>query len=522
MRDLEQRVKRIQARLDTDRPPPASDVPDLVAFIDARIQRNELGQPFQLAEHQRVILREAFTFDAEGRLSWDTVIYSAVKKSGKTTINGVVTLWWGLTQEAPNEILVVANDLEQAQGRVFHAMEGLLKHNPDLDPEAKVTTKEIRLSNDTVITAIASEYAGAAGSNHGLSSWDELWGYSSESATRLWEELTPVPTRRNSIRFITTYAGWDNESTLLRDLYTQGVGPDESPQGQAERLHPELPIYAHREARLFVYWDHEPRMPWQTCAYYASQRRTLRPGTYLRLHQNRWASAETAFITPELWDPCVDPTRSPLLPTRNVRLFVGVDAATKHDTAAVVGVCWEGDRLRLARHRIWHPSPTEPLDLEATIEDELKAWREGYAVQAILCDPYQLHRSITTLKAAGLPIEEWPQTTGNTTRMEQVLFDLLTGRNLRLYASDELRAQALNTVSLETPRGWRIAKEKAAKKIDAIVALAMGCVAALDAGNTVAADVSPAEMESIWREEQAKAAAKGEPWGAFWGRFLNL
>jgi hypothetical protein len=39
--------------------------------------------------------------------------------------------------------------------------------------------------------------------------------------------------------------------------------------------------------------------------------------------------------------------------------------------------------------------------------------------------------------------------------------------------SDELRQQALSTVGVENPRGWRIAKEKASKKIDAIVALAM-------------------------------------------------
>jgi hypothetical protein len=48
-----------------------------------------------------------------------------------------------------------------------------------------------------------------------------------------------------------------------------------------------------------------------------------------------------------------------------------------------------------------------------------------------------------------------------------------------VYASDELRQQALSTVAVENPRGWRIAKEKASKKIDAIVALAMACVAAM-------------------------------------------
>ncbi len=101
-------------------------------------------------------------------------------------------------------------------------------------------------------------------------------------------------------------------------------------------------------------------------------------------------------------------------------------------------------------------------------------------MQKILCDPYQLHRSITTLQAAGLRIEEFPQTTANATRMGQALFDLLNGKNLRLYPAPDLRVQALNTVAVDSPRGWRIAKEKAARKIDGIVALAMACGAALE------------------------------------------
>ena len=63
--------------------------------------------------------------------------------------------------------------------------------------------------------------------------------------------------------------------------------------------------------------------------------------------------------------------------------------------------------------------------------------------------------------------------------MGQTLFDLLNGKNLVLYPSDEMRQQALSTVAIENPRGWRIAKEKASKKIDGIVALAMACCAAM-------------------------------------------
>ncbi|MGH2358946.1 MAG: hypothetical protein ACRDGM_00145 [bacterium] len=455
---------------------------DPIAFIEDLVKRDELGRPFHLLPHQREILGLAFRFDQDGRLLYHTIIYSCPKKSGKTTLNALVVLWWAYTQEAPNEILILANDLEQAQGRVFKTVVGLVQQNPELARCAEIQSRQVILTNGTTITAISSDYAGAAGSNHGLTSWDELWGYTSESSRRLWEELTPVPTRKNSIRFITTYAGWENESDLLLDLYKRGVGVDEHPQGQGERLHPDLPIYCNREARLFCYWDHEPRMPWQTADYYASQRINLRAGTFLRLHENRWASAASIFITPEMWDPCVDQSLSPPLPTKEHPLFVGVDVGIKHDNAAVVAVWRDGAKLVLARHHIWKPSATEPLDLEATVEQYLRDLHDRYRVREILCDPFQFHRSITTLKAAGLPIREFPQTTANTTLMGQTLFELLDGKNLRFYPAEDLRAQALNTVAVESSRGWRIAKEKASKKIDAIVALSMACLAAIESG----------------------------------------
>jgi hypothetical protein len=88
---------------------------------------------------------------------------------------------------------------------------------------------------------------------------------------------------------VSTYAGYEGESELLMNLYKQAVGKDEHPDGEGERVHPTLPAYANRQSSLFCYWDHQPRMEWQTEDYYQSQRKTLRPGTYLRLHENRWA-----------------------------------------------------------------------------------------------------------------------------------------------------------------------------------------------------------------------------------------
>ncbi len=206
----------------------------------------------------------------------------------------------------------------------------------------------------------------------------------------------------------------------------------------------------------------------------------LRPATFRRLHENRWTSPTDRFITPELWDRCVSPTLTALLPSRDHELFVGVDVGIRHDAAAVVAVYRDGDHVVLASHRIWTPGRADPLDLEATIETHLRDLHDRYRVTTIYCDPYQCHRSIMTLQRAGLPILEYPQTTAGTTRMGQTLFELLTGRNLRLYAADELRAHALHTVAIQHPRGWRLAKDKASHPIDAITALALALVAAID------------------------------------------
>ena len=44
------------------------------------------------------------------------------------------------------------------------------------------------------------------------------------------------------------------------------------------------------------------------------------------------------------------------------------------------------------------------------------------------------------------------------------------------------RLAVSRAIAIETPRGWRIAKEKTSHKIDAVVALAMAALAAVEEG----------------------------------------
>ncbi len=434
------------------------------------------GEHICFEDHQRLILDHCFTFNGDGKLPYSLIVYSCPKKSGKTTINAIVQAYFGYNIEAPNEIITAANKREQAISRAFRELKGFIERNPVLLAEAaSIIGNQISLRNGSIILAIPNDASGEAGSNHGLTCWDEIWGFVSERNRRLWDELTPVPTRKNSIRFVSTYAGFSGESVLLEDLYSQ-IFKDtgELKEGVTRPLGDELPFYAIDG--MAMYWDHEARMPWQTPDYYLNQRRSLRPNTYLRLHENHWVSSESGLFDMDRWDDCVDPEHFPPLPDKRISLYVGVDASTKRDRAAVVSVYREGGKAKLGPKRFWQPSVADPLDLEDTMESYLLELYKGFHLLRVNFDPFQFHRSAMTLAKKGLPMQEYPQTIPNLTEMGQGLYDLVKGGGIVFYPDKELRKEANVAIAKETTRGFRIAKEKTSAKIDQIVALAMAAV----------------------------------------------
>ena len=155
-------------------------------------------------------------------------------------------------------------------------------------------------------------------------------------------------------------------------------------------------------------------------------------------------------------------------------LWIRVDASVKRDSSAAVATYYDRDtrKVVLAMHRIWQPTPDAPLDLEETIEKYLIEVWARYRVSGISYDPFQFHRSATTLAKRGIPVVEFAQTEPNLTAASQQLYELLEYKNLLMYPSNELRRQAMSAVALEKKRGWRIAKEKTSSKIDSVVSLA--------------------------------------------------
>jgi len=497
---------------------------DPAAWIDHNVPVSELGKPFALADYQRKALRAMFRFDPDGKVWIDEAVWSEPKKGGKTTLAAALGLWWADTQEAPNEVLVVANDLEQAASRAFATMLALLKRNPKdaaggpgIGTRAKrKTSTMIEFKTGTTVKAIASEYAGAAGSNHGLTLWDEVWAGTTENYRRLWDELTPVPTRLNSIRLVFSYAGFEGESKTLRELYLSGVDTEEHPEARGQRIDPELPIYRSKEGaglNVVTYWSHDCRQPWQTAAWLARQKADHiakgRVSTWLRLFENRWVSGESAFITAAAWDACVDAALTPSAPTQHGVAYVGVDIGIKNDSTGIGAVLHEKDaaglaRWRLLAHKIMKPKPGTPVD-HRDIAEYLRWLCRSFRVRRIGVDPSQALEMCAYLKREGLPIEEVPQTSAAVDEMGVTLITAIQSRALTVYPDAELRQQALNTVAVEKPDGMlRMDKVKSNRKIDAIVALAIAL------RMSAPSRVKGAIFEDLGDAERARLAQQAE------------
>ncbi len=439
-------------------------------------------QPITLAPWQRAVLT---AWEArKGEIT--TLAVSNIKKCGKTCLNGILLAWRWLA--LPGAHFAVGNDLDQSASRQFAMISDMVKRHPLLKSMVTVGKNELYIpETGSKLTALAVDAAGNAGSNHLSASHTEAWGIVYENGIRAYEELTPPPGFSYGLpclRIADSYAGFEGESITWHSLVDRGLA--------GERVSDEWPIFLNGGLLLFHMDGPEAQdrcfrgTPTQAATYYAEQAASLRPGTFERLHLNKRTTGSESFIPIEAWDACIDPAARPQLPKdTNPRLFVGVDAAYKHDSAAVVAVYYDPDtsKVVLARHRIWQPSAKDPLDLDGTIGDFLRELYGGYSVSEIRYDPFQMVDLATRLATEGLPMIEYPQTVPNLTQMGQNLFELIKGGNIKLYLDADMRRAAQHAVAVQNPRGWKISKEKASHKIDCIVALAMACLGAVECGN---------------------------------------
>ena len=141
----------------------------------------ETGEPFILLEAERAFSCAHSRSTTMAGCSIPSWCFGAIKKSGKTTLAGIIVLVMILLFGGRfAEGYCVANDLEQAQSRVFTMIKRICEASPLLCVRGHDHAEQDHFpALGATITALASDYAGAAGGNPTITCFDELWAYTS-------------------------------------------------------------------------------------------------------------------------------------------------------------------------------------------------------------------------------------------------------------------------------------------------------------------------------------------------------
>lgn len=441
---------------------------------------------------QKAILSAALERTPDG-FRWPTIVFSAVKKSGKSRIAAMVDCWAADQMGPYAEVYLAANDGKQSSDRLLQAIiKGMevarrLKADTPLAAWRDLKTR-IRLPDGSFIEAIPVDPTGQAGGNPTCITVSEMWGYHLEDKQRLWAALTLSPTRRgHSFRWVDTYAGYEGESPILESLYDQGVKhgrywvdwADERGVGYDPILRElEVPLFVNEASHLLVYWETLPRFPWQTQAYYEEEAAALPEIEFRRVHKNEWVISEDVFVPIEWWHACQGPEPFPPLEEREP-LVLGVDAAVSGDSFAVVGMTRHPaapkTHVAVRYSNVWYPPSGGKLDF-GPIEEELIRLCAVHKVVEVAYDPYQLHRTATEMIQRR--VAHWREFGQGQDRLkaDTQLYQLIREqRVIHDGTHGELTrhvANANSKMSKEEETKLRIVKSKRGK-IDACVALSM-------------------------------------------------
>jgi len=305
-------------------------------------------------------------------------------------------------------------------------------------------------------------------------------------------EMTLSPTKfGKSFRWVESYAGFQEESELLYGLYEMGVR--QGRQMWKDRLYEvtegdptPLELFVNEEARMLCLWNTQPRCPWQTRAYYASEEKVLTPAQFARMHRNQWVSSEETFVPMEWWDNCArTESEFPKIEKNRTPMIIALDAAVSDDTFGLWMGCRHpenpGDILVIYAQR-WKPVQGHKVNFVGTEEKPgpelvLRRLIREYNVIEVAYDPYQLHDMATRLKGEGLAwFREFPQT-GDRLTADSQLRALIRERRIWHRGEPELREHVGNANAKvdNEDRRLRIVKRMEKLKIDLAVAMSMGC-----------------------------------------------
>lgn len=445
--------------------------PDAVTFLESFVyDPDAIGgtRTIELHEEVKHVIRTMTARDDNGFL-YSTWIYSAPKKSAKTTNSAGLGLWWAW--QVPNgHVYIVANDLKQADSRMFRIIKHSIEAHPVMRHHAKVVNYKITLSNGTIIEAIPCDPKGEAGLNPTAILYTEAWGLMGNKAEQMWSEMALSPTRvGNSFKLVESYAGYSGQSTVLERLYKSVVEAGQLIDA-AHEIYTSATAIAYWCTRRFLWWQTNPA----ALKYYQQEADEKTADEYSRIHDNRWISSQQVFV-PYVWWQATEITLPTFDPSEAV--VMGVDAAVSGDTFAIVGVTRRRvDGLDHYYKRFSHvfvPPPKGTIDYEEA-EKLIKALCQQYYVACVAYDPHQLHDMMTRLTRQGVSwFYSFNQGAPRLTA-DKMLYDVIkAGRLWHEPSPIDAHIKNANAKLEGDGHKLRIVKRNEHDKIDGAVALSM-------------------------------------------------
>lgn len=449
------------------------DAPPLIDWIQSEFYIPELNGPMQLETYQQLALNEATRLNPDGTYVYDFVLWGDIKKSIKSCIAAAVMLYRALFSRYFSG-KVIANDQKQADSRVFAYITRAIDLNKRLAARATYKNHLVTIRDvNSAIEAIPVDPKGEAGGNDDLIEWTELHAATSKAAIELWTEMTLSPTKYGySQRWADTYAGHSGESPILEPLYELIVK-------HGKRLDlgmPGLDVFANKTQ--FALWNKEPRLKWQTKAYYANEASTLLPNEFDRVHKNEWTSSLATFVPGEWWTAC----RGTIEPFGKYReMVLALDAAVTGDCFGIIGLSRKGDNVEVRYVRKWTPPPGGKIEYSNVNDKNDVEYPEGEVRRLcrennIICvgyDEYQLHHLCSSMANDNVGYFKPFSQGADRLKADKQLYDVIKARRIVHQGEPDLSEHIGNANAKTEGDKLRIVKRSESLKIDLAVCASM-------------------------------------------------
>jgi phage terminase large subunit-like protein len=442
----------------------------VVRFFERHLKQTKgrwRGKPFLLEDWQRdeIVAPIYGRVDRRGLRKIREALILLARKNAKSTLTAGFGLYHLLGDGEPGaEVYTAATTKDQA-ALVFDTAKQMVEMNPLLTASCRVYKRVIEVpETGSIMKCLSSDFDGG-GRLHGLNPSaniiDELWAHPNSD---VYDALTSADAAREQPLTLNISTVGPFRTGVLWDLYQRAVSKED----------PAL-FMAHFGARPGEdpsnpkTWRGANRASWVTLEYLARRYKAMPLPLFEQLHLNRWPDRGIgAWMADSTWeangdDPEFDPDEP---------AYLAVDAAWKKDSCAIAMV--QRDLEERLHVYVWVFQADNLLGYldYGQVEDLIRELCRDFTIDRIAFDPYTMIRTMMTLDAEGLPVEEFPQSVARMTKGADVLYRALVDARL-LHGGDDELDKARRAATIRQTTGGFMFDKRSSGQIDALIAVLM-------------------------------------------------